>query len=140
MQQTQWRMRPQLCMHRLVGKPCMPVTKLMKSRIAAATHGPAAAFTSHVAERLLATPLPELMAEAAAIRDQAHRHITFSPKVFIPLTRLCRDSCNYCTFAQPPKPGRRTYMTIDEVLEVCKLGQQQGCMEALFTLGGYTNQ
>lgn len=56
-------------------------------------------------------------------------------QVFIPLTRLCRDSCAYCTFAQPPKPGRRAYMTLDEVLAVCRLGAQQGCKEALFTLG-----
>lgn len=59
------------------------------------------------------------------------------PQVFIPLTRLCRDSCGYCTFAQPPKPGRRAYMTLDEVLAVCRLGAEQGCKEALFTLGAY---
>uniref|UniRef100_A0A383WB30 Radical SAM core domain-containing protein n=1 Tax=Tetradesmus obliquus TaxID=3088 RepID=A0A383WB30_TETOB len=85
--------------------------------------------------RLLETPLPELIAEAAALRDQGHRCITFSPKVFLPLTRLCRDSCGYCTFAQPPQPGRRAYMTLEEVLAVARLGAQQGCSEALFTLG-----
>lgn len=58
-------------------------------------------------------------------------------QVFIPLTRLCRDSCGYCTFAQPPKPGCRAYMTLEEVLAVCRLGAEQGCTEALFTLGGY---
>ncbi len=76
------------------------------------------------------------MRQAAELRDSHHPSIvTFSPKVFIPLTRLCRDSCGYCTFALPPTPGRRAYMTIEEVLEVARLGQQQGCTEALFTLG-----
>jgi 2-iminoacetate synthase ThiH len=57
------------------------------------------------------------------------------PQVFIPLTRLCRDSCGYCTFAQPLQPGRRAYMTLQEVLQVAQLGAEQGCTEALFTLG-----
>ncbi|GAB4814256.1 hypothetical protein N2152v2_001302 [Parachlorella kessleri] len=80
--------------------------------------------------------LEQLMSRAAAIRDEAHAtHVTFSPKVFIPLTRLCRDSCGYCTFAQPPAPGRRAYMTVEEVVAVARLGAEQGCTEALFTLG-----
>jgi 2-iminoacetate synthase ThiH len=79
--------------------------------------------------------LEQLMVAAAALRDQAHAAITFSPKVFIPLTRLCRDSCGYCTFAQPPLAVRRAYMTLEEVLAVAHLGAQQGCTEALFTLG-----
>ncbi len=58
------------------------------------------------------------------------------PQVFIPLTRLCRDSCGYCTFAQPPAAGRRCYMSIEEVVAVARLGAAQGCCEALFTLGG----
>lgn len=57
------------------------------------------------------------------------------PQVFMPLTRLCRDACGYCTFAQPPQPGRRAYMTLQEVLQVAQLGAEQGCTEALFTLG-----
>jgi hypothetical protein len=61
-------------------------------------------------EELLQAPLPQLMAQAAELRDSAHHHITFSPKVFIPLTRLCRDTCSYCTFALPPSPGRRAFM------------------------------
>ncbi len=56
-------------------------------------------------------------------------------QVFIPLTRLCRDSCGYCTFATPPLPGRRAFMTLDEVLQVARLGAAHGCTEALFTLG-----
>ena len=55
--------------------------------------------------------------------------------MFTPLTRLCRDACGYCTFAQPPIPGRRSYMTMDEVLQVAAIGVQQGCAEILFTLG-----
>ena len=61
------------------------------------------------------------------------RHLL--PKVFIPLTKLCRDVCHYCTFAQPPRRGERAYMTLDEVLEVARAGERAGCREALFTLG-----
>jgi len=87
-------------------------------------------------EYLLSAPLHELMEAAAHKRDQAFgRVITFSPKVFVPLTRLCRDTCSYCTFALPPTQGRRAYMTIDEVLEVARQGAEQGCTEVLLTLG-----
>ena len=61
--------------------------------------------------------------------------ITYSPKVFIPLTKLCRDVCHYCTFARPPRRGERAYMTADEVLGVARAGAEAGCHEALFTLG-----
>jgi FO synthase len=61
--------------------------------------------------------------------------VTYSPKVFIPLTKLCRDVCHYCTFAQPPKKGERAYLTADEVLAVARAGAEAGCHEALFTLG-----
>jgi FO synthase len=61
--------------------------------------------------------------------------VTYSPKVFIPLTKLCRDVCHYCTFAQPPRRGERAYMTADEVLAVARAGSGAGCHEALFTLG-----
>jgi FO synthase len=63
------------------------------------------------------------------------RVITYSPKVFIPLTKLCRDVCHYCTFAHPPRRGERAYMTADEVLAVARAGAEAGCHEALFTLG-----
>ncbi|HEX6021037.1 MAG TPA: 5-amino-6-(D-ribitylamino)uracil--L-tyrosine 4-hydroxyphenyl transferase CofH [Solirubrobacter sp.] len=63
------------------------------------------------------------------------RRITFSPKVFIPLTQLCRDGCWYCTFAQPPKRLAAPYMTPEQVLEVALRGAEAGCHEALFTLG-----
>ena len=61
--------------------------------------------------------------------------ITYSPKVFIPLTKLGRDVCPYCTFVQPPRRGERAYMRADEVLEVARAGAEAGCHEALFTLG-----
>jgi FO synthase len=85
------------------------------------------------ARALLEAPLEELCAEARARRRDTL--VTFSPKVFIPLTKLCRDVCHYCTFAQPPRRGERAYMTIDEVLEVARAGARAGCREALFTLG-----
>src|SRR5216110_3023916 len=85
---------------------------------------------------LLRRPLDELMAEARAVREAARgRLVTYSPKVFIPLTHLCRDVCHYCTFARPPRRGETAYMTIDEVLAVARAGAAAGCTEALFTLG-----
>jgi FO synthase len=86
-------------------------------------------------------PLSELMARARELRAQGHgRTISFSPKVFIPLTKLCRDVCGYCTFAHPPRKGERAYMTVDEVLSVARAGAAQGCTEALFTLGELPEQ
>ena len=61
--------------------------------------------------------------------------VTYSPKVFVPLTKLCRDVCHYCTFAQPPRRGERAYLSGDEVLSVARAGAEAGCHEALFTLG-----
>src|SRR5206468_5549211 len=85
---------------------------------------------------LLDRPLEELCAEARALRDEGHgRLVTFSPKVFVPLTKLCRDVCHYCTFARPPRRGERAYLTVDEVLAVARAGAAAGCREALFTLG-----
>src|SRR5437763_6718390 len=85
---------------------------------------------------LLERPLPDLCAEARALRDEGHgRLVTYSPKVFIPLTKLCRDVCHYCTFARPPRRGERAYMSLDEVLDVARAGAAAGCTEALFTLG-----
>jgi len=76
------------------------------------------------------------MASARATRERVRgRLVTYSPKVFVPLTKLCRDVCHYCTFARPPRRGERAYMTIDEVLEVARAGEAAGCREALFTLG-----
>jgi FO synthase len=82
---------------------------------------------------LLSAPLDELLAEARRLR--AAPLVTYSPKVFIPLTTLCRDVCGYCTFARPPRRGERAYMTEEEVLAIARAGAAAGCREALFTLG-----
>jgi FO synthase len=85
---------------------------------------------------LAALPPAEIMRRASRLRAESHGAlVTFSPKVFIPLTRLCRDVCGYCTFAHPPRKGERAFMTIEEVLSVARAGAAQGCSEALFTLG-----
>jgi FO synthase len=87
-------------------------------------------------DELLAAPLDELMAAAAVVRDAAHgTRITWSPKVFIPLTHLCRDKCGYCTFAQPPARLQAPYLSPDDVLAIAEAGAEAGCHEALFTLG-----
>ena len=91
--------------------------------------------------RVLDTPIseistPELMSRARAIRDETFgSRVTYSPKVFIPLTMLCRDKCGYCTFAQPPAHLENPYLTAEQVLSIAKQGAKVGCHEALFTLG-----
>jgi FO synthase len=82
---------------------------------------------------LLEATTEELCGEARRLRREGV--VTYSPKVFIPLTKLCRDVCHYCTFARPPRRGERAYMTEDDVLAVARAGAQAGCREALFTLG-----
>ncbi len=85
---------------------------------------------------LLELDLAELMARARSIRDRAHgSRVTYSPKVFIPLTMLCRDKCGYCTFAQPPARLESPYLNEHEVLAIAEAGAAAGCHEALFTLG-----
>jgi FO synthase len=85
--------------------------------------------------------LDDLLARAAARRD-AHLAeqgrpgvVTYSPKVFVPLTRLCRDRCHYCTFATVPGRLPAAYLELDEVLDIARDGAAQGCTEVLFTLG-----
>ena len=81
-------------------------------------------------------PGEALFERARAIRDAATgTRITYSPKVFIPLTKLCQDRCGYCTFAEPPARVEAPYMSIAEVLKVARQGARAGCHEALFTLG-----
>jgi FO synthase len=88
------------------------------------------------ARDLLGSSLSELQAEARAVRLAAHgTRVTFSPKVFVPLTQLCRDRCGYCTFAQPPARLAAPYLSPDEVLDLGRAGTAAGCHEALFTLG-----
>jgi FO synthase len=91
---------------------------------------------SELKERLLSASAGEIMPEAARLRDAGHGCIvSYSRKVFIPLTRLCRDFCSYCTFARAPSPHERAYLTADEVLAIARAGRDAGCTEALFTLG-----
>src|SRR6266545_1152635 len=96
------------------------------------------------AEVLLAATgedLGRLTAVAARIRDQGLADagragiVTYSKKVFIPLTRLCRDRCHYCTFATTPGRVESPYLSPDEVLAIARRGAELGCKEALFTLG-----
>ena len=85
---------------------------------------------------LLSWSVADLMAEARKRRDALFgTRVTYSPKVFIPLTRLCRDTCGYCTFAQPPARVDKPYLEADDVLEIASAGARAGCHEALFTLG-----
>jgi FO synthase len=87
-------------------------------------------------DALIAADLDELTEAARAVRDRHHGHqVTFSPKVFIPLTMLCRDRCGYCTFAKPPARLDSPYLTRGDVLRIAEAGREAGCHEALFTLG-----
>ncbi|MDP8992846.1 MAG: 5-amino-6-(D-ribitylamino)uracil--L-tyrosine 4-hydroxyphenyl transferase CofH [Actinomycetota bacterium] len=85
---------------------------------------------------LLSAPLDTLLAAARQVRDRAHgTRVTYSPKVFIPLTHLCRDRCGYCTFAKPPARVTDPFLSADQVLDIARSGAAAGCHEALFTLG-----
>ncbi len=80
--------------------------------------------------------LQALMDVAARLRDLGHGDtISYSKKVFIPLTKLCRDTCRYCTFARPPRRQESAYLSPGEVLSIARAGVEAGCREALFTLG-----
>ncbi len=82
------------------------------------------------------TDLSLLLETASQLWDTVHHNrISYSRKVFIPLTQLCRDVCHYCTFAHPPKRGQRAYLSPDEILAIARAGAEAGCHEALFTLG-----
>ncbi len=81
-------------------------------------------------------PLSDLLAEVQEIRQRGHgRIVSYSRKVFAPLTHLCRDSCGYCTFAKRPRAVRAPYMSLEDVLAVAESGAKAGCKELLFTLG-----
>ena len=81
--------------------------------------------------------LSESLVQHAFSKKQTYypNQLTYSPKVFIPLTFLCRDVCHYCTFAKTPKKVESPYLSIDEVISIAKEGEHKGCHEALFTLG-----
>src|ERR671918_2255572 len=80
--------------------------------------------------------LEELLGIASSLRDLGHgRTVTYSPKVFIPLTMLCRDVCHYCTFAKAPARLESPFLSLEEVVAIAESGRRAGCKEALFTLG-----
>ena len=87
--------------------------------------------------RNFADTCPEsLIKQAGALRDRGHGDvISYSRKVFIPLTHLCRDVCHYCTFAQTPRRGEAAFLSPEQVLDIARAGERAGCHEALFTLG-----
>lgn len=91
---------------------------------------------AEVLRLLTEAPLTEIM-DRALRRSRAHHGpvVSYSRKVFIPLTRLCRDVCGYCTFAERPAKGKRAYLDRNEVLAIVEAGRRAGCKEALFTLG-----
>ncbi|MGO8869980.1 MAG: 5-amino-6-(D-ribitylamino)uracil--L-tyrosine 4-hydroxyphenyl transferase CofH [Acidimicrobiales bacterium] len=87
-------------------------------------------------DELVGTEVAALQERARAVRDDAHgNRVTFSPKVFIPLTMLCRDRCGYCTFAKAPARLAAPYLDLDQVLTIARAGRTAGCHEALLTLG-----
>ncbi|HSR70711.1 MAG TPA: 5-amino-6-(D-ribitylamino)uracil--L-tyrosine 4-hydroxyphenyl transferase CofH [Acidobacteriota bacterium] len=89
----------------------------------------------HFDETLLRLSLSDLCRRAGDVRDRAKgRVISFSPKVFIPLTRLCRDACGYCVYRRNPD-AKPPFMELEEVLDLAGRGERMGCREALFVLG-----
>jgi FO synthase len=99
---------------------------------AAAGHAPQA----HAALCLEHAALEELLPAAESLTLAGYgRLVTYSRKVFIPLTQLCRDVCHYCTFAQAPRALPQAYLSVEQVLEIARAGAAAGCKEALFTLG-----
>ena len=94
------------------------------------------ASASDIRAIVVAVPLDELIRTAGQLALDNHGPlVTYSRKVFIPLTRLCRDVCHYCTFATTPRRAGKAYLDPDEVLAIARAGQAAGCREALFTLG-----
>ncbi len=111
---------------------CRPLTKTILTQ-ALEGHLPSDQQSLLLADE---TDTAGLMLVAAELRDRGFRNVlTYSRKVFIPLTHLCRDVCHYCTFAQTPKKIPAPYMSVDAVLASVRAGAEQGCKEALFTLG-----
>ena len=94
-------------------------------------------LTTQTAYDLVDFPcLDDISSAAQQLRDDGFGStITYSKKVFIPLTQLCRDVCHYCTFAKTPGKLKSVFLTVDEVLSIARQGEALGCKEALFTLG-----
>src|SRR3954469_7029312 len=130
-------------------EPSRPTASAVRRAVARAANGKALDL-SEAALLLQARDdeLERLVAVAGALRDRGLETagrpgvVTYSPKVFVPLTRLCRDRCHYCTFVTVPgrlargeHGGPTPFMTPDEVLAVARVGADAGCLEALLTLG-----
>ena len=95
-----------------------------------------AAMNPSEAHGLVARPLEALLSAAEELTLEGHGHVvTYSRKVFIPLTQLCRDVCGYCTFAKAPRALPSPYLSMEQALEIATAGARAGCREALFTLG-----
>src|SRR5262245_13491144 len=111
--------------------------RLLSRSLARATAGKS--LSPDEVEALLSargSPLSDLMSLASHLRDIGHgRVVTYSRKVFLPLTMLCRDHCHYCTFAKPPAKLDHPFLSPDEVVAIADAGRRMGCKEALFTLG-----
>ncbi|WP_156464862.1 bifunctional FO biosynthesis protein CofGH [Aeromicrobium sp. Root495] len=133
-----------------LGMPTMPARRPVDREVARAVTRAEAGKTLDLAEvtALLAArgdELARLQVVASRVRDAGlvavgrPGTVTYSPKVFVPVTRLCRDRCHYCTFVSTPGQLERSdeapFLSVDEVLEICREGARQGCAEALFTLG-----
>ena len=109
-----------------------PFTDIIASPALAASHAP----EPHAALALAHAPLEELLPAAESLTLAGHgRTVTYSRKVFIPLTQLCRDVCHYCTFAHAPRELPQPYLSLEQVLDIARAGARAGCQEALFTLG-----
>ncbi|HUL18277.1 MAG TPA: 5-amino-6-(D-ribitylamino)uracil--L-tyrosine 4-hydroxyphenyl transferase CofH, partial [Steroidobacteraceae bacterium] len=107
-----------------------PFTDTIAAALAGEAPGPEAALA------LVQAPLEPLLSAAETLTLAGHgRTVTYSRKVFIPLTRLCRDVCHYCTFAQAPRALPQPYLSLEQVLDIARAGAAAGCQEALFTLG-----
>ena len=92
--------------------------------------------SARILASLEASSLSDLLQQAAAIRQAGRGNvISYSRKVFIPLTQLCRDVCGYCTFAKAPREVAKPYLSPQDVLAIARAGEKAGCLEALFTLG-----
>src|SRR5690349_23120746 len=125
----------------LIGMDEQPTPHQVRRALARAERG-AALDVAEAAVLLAATgaDLDRLAAAAAQVRDAGlvaagrPATVTFSPKVFIPVTRLCRDRCHYCTFVETPaqaaREGRAPYLSPDEILEIASQGAAMGCLEA----------
>ncbi len=124
-------------LRRVVPSPPPPPPALTRRALARAEAGKALSIDE--SEALIAArgeDLERLMAVASRLRELGHgTTITYSRKVFIPLTMLCRDHCHYCTFAKPPAKLDAPFFTPEQVVAIAEAGRKLGCKEALFTLG-----